>query len=193
MKDITFVKAIYTVTELPDDGLPEIALCGRSNVGKSSFINSIFHKKQVAKTSSTPGKTRSLNYYLVDKKFYLVDLPGYGFARVGHDEKKRWAQIIDDYMTKSKNLQMVFHLLDSRHKPTELDINMNAFLRGSRYPYSVIMSKTDKLKQSEVSKSAKQMTEIFPELSLNDNLFPFSSIKPTGHKNIARILDSLFG
>ena len=120
-----FVKSVYSLDQLPEKKLPEVVLCGRSNVGKSSFINSIFNKKNLAKTSATPGKTRSINYYSVDDVFYVVDLPGYGFAKTSLEERKKWQFLIDKFLKKSEQLEFAFHLIDCRHDPTELDIKMN--------------------------------------------------------------------
>jgi GTP-binding protein len=167
-------------------------LCGRSNVGKSSFINSLFNRKNLAKTSSTPGKTRSINYYSIDSKFYVVDLPGYGYAKISQSERKKWGELINDYFSASKQIQLTIHLIDSRHKPTELDIKLNDMLRSLDIPYIVILSKSDKLKQSEFSLAKKRAIEFFPELILNENLFYFSSVKGTGNKEIKKLLTALF-
>ena len=119
-----FIASAFSIAELPKEKLPEVVLCGRSNVGKSSFINSLFNRKNLAKTSSTPGKTRSINYYDIDSKFYLVDLPGYGYAKISQSERKKWGKLINDFFTTSKNIVLTVHVLDSRHKPTELDLSL---------------------------------------------------------------------
>ncbi|MEO8230828.1 MAG: ribosome biogenesis GTP-binding protein YihA/YsxC [Ignavibacteriota bacterium] len=187
-----FIASAYSVTDLPKERFPEVVLCGRSNVGKSSFINSIFNRKNLAKTSSTPGKTRSINYYNIDSKFYIVDLPGYGYAKISQSERKKWGSLINDFFSKSEHIQLTIHLIDSRHKPTELDIKLNDMLRSLRIPYIVLLNKSDKLKQSEFSKAKKTAIEFFPELLLNENLFYFSSIKGTGNKEIKKLLTALF-
>ena len=187
-----FVKSVYDLKELPKDNLPEIILCGRSNVGKSSFLNSLFNRKDLAKISSTPGKTRSINYYLIDKSFYLVDLPGYGFAKISKTERDFWGKLVTGYIISSPNIQLVFHFIDSRHKPTALDIDFNEFLKTTDIPYIFILSKTDKLKQSQYSFAGKQLKEFFPEISLNDNLFFYSAVKKTGKKEVLRVISSLF-
>ncbi len=120
MLKIKFIKSVYNIKDLPKEGIPELVLCGRSNVGKSSFINSLSKQNNIAKTSSTPGKTRSLNYYLVEDKFYLVDLPGYGYAKVSEKAKQEWQKLIADYLLNSKNIAMAYHLIDSRHSATSL-------------------------------------------------------------------------
>ncbi len=192
MLKIEFKKSIHVTKNLPKESINEIVLCGRSNVGKSTFINSLAKKKNVAKTSSTPGKTRSLNFYLVEEKFYLVDLPGYGYAKVSLKAKQEWQKLIKNYFYHSSNIAMAFHLIDSRHKPTELDIMFNALLKDLEVPYIVILSKVDKLNQSERSKSIKRILAEFPELSLNDNLILYSSVKGIGKKEVEIMLSKLF-
>jgi GTP-binding protein len=187
-----FIASVFSATELPKEKLPEVVLCGRSNVGKSSFINSLFNRKNLAKTSSTPGKTRSINYYEIDSKFYVVDLPGYGYAKISQSERIKWGNLINDFFSTSKHIQLTIHLIDSRHKPTELDIELNDMLRTLDIPYIVLLNKSDKLKQSEFSVSKKKVIEVFPELILNENLFYFSSVKGTGNKEIKKLLTTLF-
>ena len=187
-----FIKSVFTIKELPKDNLPEIILCGRSNVGKSSFLNSLFNKKDLAKTSSTPGKTRSINYYLIDKKFYIVDLPGFGYAKISKTEREYWARLIQEFLNESNNIWLAFHLIDSRHKPTELDFKLNAMLHFFNIPFVVLLSKIDKLKQSEISDAKKNAIESFPELSLEDNLLIYSAVKNFGHKEILQRLSKIF-
>src|ERR1035437_4973759 len=151
------LKSVYNVSQLPKEKTPEIILCGRSNVGKSSFINSIFNRKDLAKISSTPGKTRSINYYLINEKYYIVDLPGFGYAKISKKEREFWGNLIKDYLNTSINIVLAFHLIDSRHKPTELDIELNQLWRDKQIPYIVLLSKTDKLKQSELASSKKEI------------------------------------
>ena len=149
-------------------------------------------QNNIAKTSSTPGKTRSLNYYLVEDKFYLVDLPGYGYAKVSEKAKQEWQKLIADYLLNSKNIAMAYHLIDSRHSATALDILLNEMLIREDIPYSIILSKIDKLNQSQKSQSTKRIINQFPELSLNDNLFLFSSLKGIGKKQVETRLSKLF-
>ena len=192
MLKIKFIKSVYRIEDLPKEGIPELVLCGRSNVGKSSFINSLSKQNNVAKTSSTPGKTRSLNYYLVEDKFYIVDLPGYGYAKVSLKAKGEWQKLIADYLLNSKNIALAYHFIDSRHSATTLDILLNEMLVRQDIIYSVVLSKVDKLNQSEKSKSTKRIISQFPELSLGDNLFLFSSLKGTGKKQVETTLSKLF-
>jgi len=187
-----FIKSAFSIKDIPKDNLHEIVLCGRSNVGKSSFINSLFNKRDLAKTSSTPGKTRSINFYLIDKKFYFVDLPGFGYAKTSKSEREYWAKLIEEFFKESKNISLAFHFIDSRHKPTELDIKLNSMLNFFDIPFVVVLSKVDKLKQSETSHAKKSAMEIFPELSFGDNLMLYSSTKNTGRKEILQRLSKIF-
>ena len=140
MKKIEFIKPVYNLNELPKQNLPTVVLCGRSNVGKSSFINSLFNTK-LAKTSSHPGKTRSINYYLVENKFFLVDLPGFGYARVSKSERDAWQHLLEKYFSLNKNINLAVHIIDSRHDQMQLDIELNEFLHNQNIPYFVILNK----------------------------------------------------
>lgn len=192
MLKIKYIKSVHRVEDLPKEGIPELVLCGRSNVGKSTFINSLSKQKNIAKTSSTPGKTRSLNYYLVEDKFYLVDLPGYGYAKVSIKAKNEWQKLITEYIMGSENIALAYHLIDSRHSATNLDILLNQLLIEEDIPYNIILSKTDKLNQAEKSKSVKRIKKQFPELSMGDNLFQYSSLKGIGKKEVESRLSKLF-
>ncbi|MBU0474865.1 MAG: ribosome biogenesis GTP-binding protein YihA/YsxC [Bacteroidetes bacterium] len=190
MKNIEFVKSVSVLNQLPVTELKEIVLAGRSNVGKSTFINSLFKKKGLAKTSSTPGKTRTINYYLVDSKYYIVDLPGFGYAKVAKKERDYWERLLITYFSENKNISRVIHFIDSRHKPTQLDVLLNDYLKELNLPYIVILNKIDKLKQSEVVQCKKDVLKQFPELSLGDNLFLNSSIKEISNKDIYSLLNN---
>lgn len=191
-KEQKFIKSVYSIDDIPKLRLPEIVLCGRSNVGKSSFINALFNRKDLAKISSTPGKTRSINYYQIDNNFYIVDLPGYGYAKVSVSERKKWAKLIEDFFSNSGMINLVMHIIDSRHKPTELDVQLNTLLKNLNLSYLFLLNKSDKLKQSEFKTSFKNLTEQFPEARLNENTFFYSSIKGTGKKEIKNFLFSTF-
>ncbi len=190
MKNIEFVKSIAVLDQLPSTNLQEIVLAGRSNVGKSSFINALLKRKAIAKTSSTPGKTRTINYYLIDSKFYIVDLPGFGYAKVAKKERAYWERLLIKYFAQNTNISRVIHFVDSRYEPTQLDILLNNYLIELNIPYIVILNKIDKLKQSEVVKSRKAVLKQFPELSEGDNLFLSSSVKGTGLKEIASLINN---
>ena len=131
--------------QTPAPELPQIAIAGKSNVGKSSLINCLCNRKALAKTSATPGKTRLINLFLLNDAFHLVDLPGYGFARVDKQEKLRWGEMMENYFRETKALRLTLHLVDIRHEPTQDDLQMNAFLRGTQLPFLVIATKADKI------------------------------------------------
>jgi GTP-binding protein len=187
-----FIKSVYNLKELPKENLPVVILCGRSNVGKSSLINLLFNRKNLAKTSSTPGKTRSINYYKIDDKFYIADLPGYGYAKTSKKEREYWGKLINEYLSTVKNIVLAFHLIDSRVGPTELDVQLNSFLSAQKIKFIVIMTKIDKLKQSEQIASRESVQKKFPELVLNDTLMVYSSVKGLGKKELLRKLSALF-
>lgn len=192
MLNIKFYKSVHKIEDLPTDLLPEVVLCGRSNVGKSSFINSLSKQKGIAKTSSSPGKTRSINFYSIENRYYIVDLPGYGYAKVSKDAKEKWQKLISSYIYEGKNINIAFHLIDSRHPATDLDLALNNMLIENEIPYVVILTKIDKLNQSERSKAVKRIKSQFPELSPNDNLFLYSALRNLGKKEIESRLAKLF-
>lgn len=129
----------------PEPALPQIAVAGKSNVGKSSLINKLCNRKALAKTSATPGKTRLINLFLLNGTFHLVDLPGYGFAKVDKQEKVRWGEMMERYFRETEQLVLTLHLVDIRHEPTEDDIQMNSFLRATGQPFLVVATKSDKI------------------------------------------------
>ena len=192
LKQISFVKSAYEFSQIPRETLPQLIMCGRSNVGKSSFINSLFNRKKLAKTSSTPGKTRSINFYNVDDRFYIVDLPGFGYAQTSKHEREKWRKLITTYIEKAQNINYAFHIVDSRYEPTELDINLNHWLHFAHIEFSVILNKIDKLSQSEFVKVGNSVKKIFPELELNDNLFYYSSVKGRWKEAIRKKILELF-
>ena len=131
--------------QAPREAMPQISVVGRSNVGKSSLINKVCRRNKLARTSATPGKTRLINQFLLNKNFYLVDLPGYGFAKVDKQEKLRWGQMMDGYFEKAEDLRLTLHLVDIRHEPTQDDIQMNMYLRAKGIPFMVVCTKSDKI------------------------------------------------
>ncbi len=187
-----FIKSVYSLKELPKENLPAVILCGRSNVGKSSLINSLFNRKDLAKTSSTPGKTRSINYYKIDDKFFLVDLPGYGYAKASKKEREYWGKLINEYFSSAKNIVLAVHLVDSRVGPTELDVQLNSYLSKLKISFLVLLTKIDKLRQSEQKASREFVRQKFPELVLHDNLLVYSAVKGLGKKELLRKLSALF-
>lgn len=149
VKKAQFVQSLSAFKPFPGQGLPEIAMVGKSNVGKSSLINNLTRNGKLARTSSEPGKTRLVNLFLINESFFLVDLPGYGFARASKQEKDKWAGMIEGYLQKSEHLKRVFQLVDIRHAPTQDDQMMVEYLRHYEIPFTVIATKADKLSKAQ--------------------------------------------
>ena len=191
-KEIQFYKSVFELDSLPESNLPQLILCGRSNVGKSSFINSISNRKGIAKTSSTPGKTRSINFYLTDNKFFIVDLPGFGYAQTSQKEREMWGRLVSKYILESAKIHHAFHIIDARHNPSELDIQLNTWLKSAQLDYSVILNKADKLNQSETHKATVNTNAVFSGLLLNKNLFFYSSVTGKWKKPLQKRITELF-
>lgn len=153
IKNAKFVVSLDRLMPFPGQGMPEIALAGKSNVGKSSLINSLARNSKLARTSSEPGKTRLINFYSVNSELLLVDLPGYGFARASKSEKQKWGAMIEGYLERSENLKHVLQLVDIRHDPTADDIMMVDYLRHYGIPFTVVATKADKLSKAQRSRS----------------------------------------
>lgn len=182
-----FIKSASKPSEFIYDELPQVAVVGRSNVGKSSLINMLANNKKLAKTSSTPGRTRLVNYFEIDKKMYLVDLPGYGFAKAGKEIKKEWDNVLDDYFNNTHNLKLVLVLLDSRHLPSELDKMMINYLAELRIPYRLVLTKTDKLSKSQLNNN---IGDISNYIRHNQNMFISTSAdKKTGGDLIVEVFE----
>lgn len=184
------LKTVCGITSrLPDNAQPEFAFCGKSNVGKSSLINALMNRKSLARTSSTPGKTQTINYYLVNDAFYYVDLPGYGFAKASEKVKAQWGKLIEDYLHQSRAIRAVFLLVDIRHAPGENDLLMLKWIRDHGYTPLIIATKADKLKRSQV---AKQMAEVRKGLGLpaDYRVIAFSSETKQGRDEIWDFIDS---
>ena len=173
LNNIEFERSVSNLSALPNPLEYEIVLAGKSNVGKSSFINSIFNRKKLAKTSNTPGKTRQLNFYNLDKKAYIVDLPGYGYSKMSKSEEIEISNRINHYLVNRHNISLIIHVLDIRHKPTEKDIHMFNFILKSNLPFIVILNKADKLKSKEIEKNVEEIKNILG-ISFSP-IFPYSS------------------
>ena len=190
---VDFITSAVRRSQYPTDEKPEFLLVGRSNVGKSSFINTLVNRKSVARISSIPGKTQTLNFYLINKSFYLVDVPGYGFAKVSKKLKNKFGIIIEDYLKERDNLKQVFMLVDFRHKPTEDDVLMYNYLKYYNIPVTIIATKNDKVSRNIYDKNIKIIKETL-NLIDTDDLILFSVISKTGkidvHDKILKIIDN---
>ena len=186
-------KAAYgTFGQLPDSDLPEIAFAGRSNVGKSSLLNKLFQRKNLARVSSVPGKTITINFYQVDE-YNFVDLPGYGYAKVAKTEKDRWAEMMEGYFNSDRNIRLVVQLVDMRHPPTKDDFMMMEFLQATGYEFIVVMTKADKLKKkkdyNERLESSKKEMSFVPK----DRIIPFSSENGQGLDIVKKYIEEYLG
>lgn len=162
----------------PDGDKPEICFAGRSNVGKSSVINALTRRKKLARTSNSPGKTRSLNYYLIDESWYLVDMPGYGYAKISKKEQARWGREMKRYLLERDSLQLVVVLLDSRHQPTTLDEEYLLWLGEHRIPFCIIQNKADKISKNLAVQRNSQVANILENMNIEVPIFQVSAIQP---------------
>ncbi|NMA86344.1 MAG: YihA family ribosome biogenesis GTP-binding protein [Tissierellia bacterium] len=175
IRKVELEKVAANKKQYPNEDLPEIAFAGRSNVGKSSFINSLVNRKSLARTSGKPGKTRTINFYNVNDEFRLVDLPGYGYAQVSKEEKKKWGHIIEEYLNTRENLVEVVQLVDIRHSPTEEDLMMHNWIRAYGYRGLVVATKGDKINKNKYPAQTKAIKN---KLEIEDSslIIPYSSL-----------------
>ena len=186
-------KAAYgTFGQLPDSDLPEIAFAGRSNVGKSSLLNRLFQRKNLARVSSVPGKTITINFYQVDE-YNFVDLPGYGYAKVAKTEKERWAEMMEGYFNSDRNIKLVVQLVDMRHPPTKDDIMMMEFLQASGYEFIVVMTKSDKLKKKKDYNARLEGSKQEMSFVPSERLIPFSSENGEGLDTVKKYIEQYLG
>jgi GTP-binding protein len=179
-------------SQYPEDSKGEFLLVGKSNVGKSSFINTLVNRKNYARTSATPGKTQTLNFYLVNDDYYLVDVPGYGYASVNKDKQHKFGLMIEEYLINRKNLKRVFLLVDYRHKPSEDDQLMYNFMKYYNLGVTIVATKSDKMNQKEKAKSDKLLREAFP-LKDDDDIIVFSSVTKKGRDEIYNVIKKYLG
>ena len=184
-----FISAVRR-SQYPTDKKQEFLLVGRSNVGKSSFINTIVNRKNIARVSATPGKTQTLNFYEVNNSFYLVDVPGYGYALQGKDQQKKFGMMIEEYLEKRDELKRVFMLVDFRHKPTEDDLLMYNFLKYYHIPVTIVATKVDKVSSSKKDASYKALTDSL-DLVVGDDIVLFSSVTKLGREEILNKIENL--
>lgn len=192
IKSAEFVISAVKPEQYPEGGQPEIALAGRSNVGKSSLINRLLNRKNLARTSSKPGKTQTLNYYHINQEFYFVDLPGYGFARVPHSVKAQWSKMIETYLSKRKNLKLILQLVDIRHAPSKEDVAMYEWINHYGMPKVVVATKADKVSRGQWPKHMKVIRETL-KMEKNVPFLPFSAETGQGREELWQLITSSIG
>ena len=188
--NVVFETSSGRFDQLPKSDLVEIAFAGRSNVGKSSLINALCRQSKLARVSASPGKTRQVNFFEINEAFYLVDLPGYGYAKVAKGEKERWAKLIDGYFRSGRNIGLVFQLVDIRHKPSQDDLQMIDFLIENEFPFVLILTKKDKLTKTQL---AERLEALQTEIPCADQItmIPFSSEKGDGVEEVKAIIEEI--
>jgi GTP-binding protein len=174
-KTAKFITGAPNLGACPEPTLPEFCFAGRSNVGKSSLINKLTNKRRLARTSNTPGKTQQMNYYKIDEKLFIVDLPGFGFAKVPQKERERWGKDIQHYLLKRDTLRLILHLVDSRHPPTQLDEDFFFWMASNGMPFSVILTKADKLSNNKLAQSKQRVINILREMNIEVPVIPCSA------------------
>jgi GTP-binding protein len=191
IQDVQFVKGATTWAHLPDDGRPEVAFVGRSNVGKSSLLNMLVGRRAIARVSGTPGKTQEFNYYLINDHFYLVDLPGYGYAKVARTQREYWGRLIGKYIMERDPLRLLVHLIDSRHPPTAHDEDLIELMKGGHTPYVIALTKTDKLSGNQRAKSVKDVKSATDALALEVPIVLTSAQDRRGAEELLGWIDSM--
>ena len=194
IKTVNLETVCGITSKLPDNKLPEFAFAGKSNVGKSTLINALMNRKSYARTSSMPGKTQTINYYNVNDAFYLVDLPGYGYATAGVKVKQQWGKMIENYLHTSRKLEAVFLLVDARHEPSENDVMMFDWVLAAGFTPYVIATKSDKLKRSQIAKQMSMIRRTIRDKStagrdVSFEVIPFSGLSKAGREDIYTVLE----
>lgn len=184
---VEFETAFGTSSQLQPSTMPEIAFSGKSNVGKSSLLNKILNRKSIARVSSVPGKTVTINFFKLDDCRF-VDLPGYGYAKVNYNEKKRWADLMESYFSTDRDIRLVVQLLDMRHKPTELDLQMIEYMNYNNIPFVVALTKADKLNKTEKTKQLDSISAILSEYG-DIQIIPFSATKGEGADQLREAIE----
>ena len=181
-----FYRSYADARKIPSDRRPQIAFAGRSNVGKSSLLNEVVGQKRLAKTSKTPGRTRLLNFFLINDRYYFVDLPGYGYAKASESDKRQWGKLVNEYLEGSESLKGLCFLLDCRRDPNEDDLLMLEWLESGKINYVVILTKADKLSRSNLIKKSREIEKIFKVTPI-----PFSSLSGIGKKELMRWIEDV--
>lgn len=182
-----FIAAAGTSKQLPPSTKPEIVFSGRSNVGKSSLINKLVNRKSLARVSATPGKTATINFFEVDN-FHLVDLPGYGYAKVSRSEKERWGELVEGYFAQNRNFCLIVQIVDMRHTPSKDDMNMIRFLYENNFPFIIVLTKKDKLNKTQTQKRLDDLMDELGDFE-GTQLFPFSALSGEGKEDIIEVIE----
>lgn len=190
IKSLNLETVCGITSKLPENDKPEIAFAGKSNVGKSSLINALLNRKSLARTSSQPGKTQTINFYNINDAMYCVDLPGYGFAKVSKETQEKWGKMIENYLHKSKMLKAVFLLIDIRHEPGANDRNMYQWILANGYEPIIIATKLDKINRSQIAKNVKIIKKAL-DVTPNTVVIPFSATTKQGRDEIWNLIDEL--
>jgi GTP-binding protein len=189
-----FVKSVFERSHWPRDGRPEVAFLGRSNVGKSSMINSLLRVKGLARSSNTPGRTQSLNFFLINERFHFVDLPGYGFARAPREVRETWGALVTDYLANRDTLVLSIHIVDSRHEPTTLDLQLREWLAANGKPFLTVATKSDKLSQNESHKNLARARKVLDGAAVGGigaggDLVAYSATTGRGRESVWRAIE----
>ena len=190
IKNVSLETVCGVTSRLPENTLPEIAFAGKSNVGKSSLINALMNRKALARTSAQPGKTQTINFYNINDAMYLVDLPGYGYAKVSQEIREKWGKLIERYLHGSKQLRAVFLLIDIRHEPSENDRRMYEWIVYQGYDPIIIATKLDKIKRSQIEKQLKVL-RTGPGVKPGTRMLPFSALTKQGRDEIWAVMDEI--
>jgi GTP-binding protein len=189
-----FVKSVFERSHWPRDGRPEVAFLGRSNVGKSSMINSLLRVKGLARSSNTPGRTQSLNFFLINERFHFVDLPGYGFARAPREVRETWGALVTDYLANRDTLVLSIQIVDSRHEPTTLDLQLREWLAANGKPFLTVATKSDKLSQNESHKNLARARKVLDSAAVGGvgaggELVAYSATTGRGRESVWRAIE----
>lgn len=190
IKNVALETVCGITSKLPENTRPEVAFAGKSNVGKSSLINALMNRKSLARTSSQPGKTQTINFYNVNDSIYFVDLPGYGYARTSEHVKEQWGKMVENYLHRSRQLKAVFLLIDIRHKPSENDCIMYGWIKTHGYQPIIIATKLDKINRSQIQKQVKILRETL-RAEKNVRVVPFSATTKQGREEIYEIIEEI--
>lgn len=183
-----FITSAPSLDDCPEESLPEFCFAGRSNVGKSSLINKLTNKRKLAKTSNTPGKTQQMNYYEIDSTAFLVDLPGFGFAKVPKKERERWGRDIHEYLSRRGTIKLILHLVDSRHEPTPLDDDFFYWMASNDKPFAVILTKGDKLSTNKLASSKQRVINILKEMNIDVPVVATSAENDKGIDELQKLI-----